>query len=78
MPADVVALVGTISRALADDPDAVTVTESTRGRRHIVRLHVAPGDMGRIIGREGRVANAIRALLVAATGDESWSLEIGD
>jgi uncharacterized protein len=78
MAADVPELVATISRALADHPEAVAVTETVRGRRHVVRLQVAPGDMGRVIGRDGRVANAIRTLLVAAGGDTAWSLEISD
>jgi len=78
MAANIPELVATISRALAEDADAVEVTEGVRGRRHVVRLKVAPDDMGRIIGRDGRVANAMRSLLTAAAGDETWSLEITD
>jgi uncharacterized protein len=78
MAADVAGLVAAVARALVDEPDAVAVEQEARGRRRIVRLKVAPGDMGRIIGRDGRIANAIRALLAAAAEDESWTLEIGD
>jgi len=55
-----------IARSLASDPDAVVVEtdESSRGVRF--RIHVAPGDMGRMIGRRGRVAQAIRTLVRVA------------
>ena len=56
----------------------MAVEEVSRGRRRIVRLTLAPEDLGRIIGREGRVANAIRAVLSAAATDETWALEIQD
>jgi uncharacterized protein len=78
MAANVPELVATISRMLAEEGGAVEVSETARGRRHVVQLKVAPDDMGRIIGRDGRVANAIRSLITAATGDEAWSLEITD
>lgn len=78
MAGNVPELVATIARALADHPESVTVTEGTSGRERVVRLSVAPDDMGRVIGREGRVANAIRSLLEAVPGDERWGLEIVD
>ena len=78
MSADIPELVATIARALADNPDEVRVSETTKGRQHIVQLTVAPEDMGRVIGRDGRVANAIRSLLSAAVDDEQWGLEIVD
>jgi len=55
-----------IARSLASEPDAVVVEteESHRGVRF--RIHVAPGDMGRMIGRRGRVAQAIRTLVRVA------------
>ena len=77
MAADIPGLISAIAGALADQPEAIEVTEVSRGRRQIVRLQVASGDMGRVIGRDGRVANAMRTLLVAA-GDGTWNLEIGD
>jgi len=55
-----------IARALADEPEAVVVEtdETSRGVRF--RIHVAPGDMGRMIGRRGRVAQAIRTVVRVA------------
>lgn len=59
-----------IARSLAGEPDAVVVEteESSRGLRF--RIHVAPGDMGRMIGRRGRVAQAIRTLVRVAGSRE--------
>ncbi|MBX7112482.1 MAG: KH domain-containing protein [Dehalococcoidia bacterium] len=62
------ALVEYLARALARHPDQVVVEEERFGDRIVLRLTVADEDKGRIIGREGRIANAIRSLLyVAAT-----------
>jgi predicted RNA-binding protein YlqC (UPF0109 family) len=59
-----------LARALADEPDAVVVeTEERRGGLRL-RLHVAPEDMGRVIGRRGRTAQAIRALVGAAAAHD--------
>jgi len=59
-----------IARSLAGEPDAVVVgtDESSRGVRF--RIHVAPGDMGRMIGRRGRVAQAIRTVVRVAGSRE--------
>lgn len=76
--ADIPGFVAYVARALVEHPDAVEVSESTRGRQRIVQLRVAQEDMGRVIGRDGRVANAIRAVLRAAPADEQWGLEILD
>jgi predicted RNA-binding protein YlqC (UPF0109 family) len=56
-------LVEYVAKSLVDDPSQVTVTEVTNGSSVILELHVAPEDMGRVIGRSGRVANALRTLL---------------
>jgi predicted RNA-binding protein YlqC (UPF0109 family) len=62
------ALVEYLAKALARHPDQVVVEEERFGDRIVLRLSVAEEDKGRIIGREGRIANAIRSLLyVAAT-----------
>ena len=59
-----------LARSIVDDPDSVIV-ETEQGRRGTtLRLHVAPGDMGRIIGRRGRVAQAIRTVVRAAGARE--------
>lgn len=61
-------LIEYIARSLVDDPLQIEVYESRRGAVMRFRLKVAKEDMGRVIGRNGRVANAMRALLnVAAT-----------
>lgn len=59
-------LVEYIARSLADDPSQVRVKEFRRGGQVILNLSVAREDMGRIIGRNGRVAGAIRTLLRVA------------
>lgn len=55
-----------IARSLVDNPDDVEVHEFVSGRRVDLELSVAKDDMGRVIGKRGRVANAIRALLRVA------------
>lgn len=64
--------------SLVSNPDAVQVTESTEGGRTVFRLQVAAEDKGKVIGRQGRVAQAMRAVLrVAAVKDGSQAtLEI--
>ena len=72
-------LVEYIAKSLVEDPASVEVTETTTGSSAIVlELRVAPDDMGRVIGKSGRVANAIRALLrvVAAKEGKRVTLEI--
>ena len=65
-------LVEYIVKGLVDHPDEVTVTETRRGGDVALQLHVASDDMGRVIGKGGKVANAIRTLLrVAAERDGS-------
>lgn len=64
-------LVEFIARSLVDDPTQVTVSQGRRGSSNVeVRLQVSKEDMGRVIGRGGRVANAIRALLRVAAARE--------
>ncbi|MDA0351613.1 MAG: KH domain-containing protein [Chloroflexi bacterium] len=60
------ALIEYIARSLATKPDEVEVIEEHRGDRVIIHLNVADDDKGRIIGRDGRCANAIRSLLHVA------------
>jgi predicted RNA-binding protein YlqC (UPF0109 family) len=56
------AVVEAIATALADRPDAVGVTEREWRGQSVVELTMAPGDMGRVIGRQGRTAQAVRTL----------------
>lgn len=63
------AVVEVVVRALVDKPDSVRVTESTRRGVTVLELTTAPNDMGKIIGRQGRTAAALRTL-VAVTAEK--------
>lgn len=63
-------LIEFIAKSIVNDPTEVWVTESVRGRDHHIELSVAEEDMGRVIGRNGRVANSMRALLRVAAARE--------
>ncbi|MCA9529127.1 MAG: KH domain-containing protein [Myxococcales bacterium] len=71
-------LIEYIARSLVDDPDAVGVEVIDEGRSVVYELSVAPDDLGKVIGRDGRTARAMRALLAAAArrGDKRGVLEI--
>ena len=56
-------LVETIAKALVDSPDEVVVTESETEREIVLQLHVAQEDMGKVIGKQGRIAKAIRSVV---------------
>lgn len=60
------AVVEVVARALVDKPDSVRVTETERRGMTILELTTAPGDMGKIIGRQGRTAAALRTLVALA------------
>ena len=61
-------LIVTIARGLVEDKDAVSVTVDEPNEEGLVvyHLHVAPDDMGRVIGKQGRIAKAIRTVVMAA------------
>ena len=59
-------VVEVVARALAASPDEVEVTETDRRGETLVELTMAPGELGRVIGRQGRTAAAVRALASAA------------
>ncbi len=63
-------LVEYVATSLVDDPSQVTVNQYRRGSQVILKLEVAKEDMGRIIGRNGKVANSIRMLLRVAAAQE--------
>ena len=54
-----------LARRLVDEPDAVRVEEVEEGEALVLRLHVAPDDVGKVIGRQGRIARALRTLVRA-------------
>ena len=60
-------LVEFISKALVDNPDEVVVTESENDDELVIELKVAPSDMGKVIGKQGRIAKAIRSVVKAAS-----------
>jgi predicted RNA-binding protein YlqC (UPF0109 family) len=64
-------LVEYIVKGLVDQPDQVVVTEKRQGSNVSLQLHVAPDDMGRVIGKGGKVANALRSLLRAMAAKEN-------
>ncbi|MEI3525967.1 MAG: KH domain-containing protein [Eubacteriales bacterium] len=63
-------LVEVIAKALVDNPDAVSVTEKEEGEETILELTVDPSDMGKVIGKQGRIAKAIRSVVKAAASRE--------
>jgi predicted RNA-binding protein YlqC (UPF0109 family) len=60
------ALLAWIARGLVDDPDAVRVETVEEDDAVVLRLHVAPDDIGKVIGRQGRVARALRTVVRSA------------
>ena len=60
-------LVEVIAKSLVDNPDQVVVTETEKGDELLIELKVASSDMGKVIGRQGRIAKAIRAVVKAAS-----------
>jgi uncharacterized protein len=73
-------LVAWIARHLVDDPSAVRVETEEREDATVLVLHVAPGDVGKVIGRQGRIARALRTLVRASGAREHRRviLEIAD
>ena len=69
-----------IARSLVDNPDEVTVTEREESNETILELRVAEGDMGKVIGRQGRIAKEIRVLVksLAQRSGKRVSVEIVD
>ncbi|MEX0851006.1 MAG: KH domain-containing protein [Gaiellaceae bacterium] len=69
-----------IVRRLVDEPDAVRVEREEREDAVLFRLYVAPDDVGKVIGRQGRMARALRSIVRAAgaRADERYVLEIAD
>ena len=59
-----------IAKALVDNPDEVVVTESMKGEDTLIELKVSPADMGKVIGKQGRIAKAIRSVVKAAASKE--------
>lgn len=69
-------LVETLVKALVKNPDAVSITVVEKGSLEIYRVHVAPEDMGKVIGRKGRIANAIRTVVKAGALRENRKVAV--
>lgn len=78
--ADLKRLVEVVARALSDEPDAVRVSQVERRGTTVIELQVAPSDLGRVIGRQGRTAAAVRTLVAAAAESQGTraTLDIRD
>jgi predicted RNA-binding protein YlqC (UPF0109 family) len=63
-----VALLEELARRLVDEPDAVRVETDDEDGVLVLRLHVAPDDVGKVIGRQGRIARALRTVVRASAG----------
>lgn len=63
-------LVEVIAKSLVDSPEEVVVTEKSSEKSLVIELKVAPSDMGKVIGKQGRIAKAIRAVVKAAASKE--------
>ena len=63
-------LVEAIAKSLVDNPDGVEVSETESRQGTIIRLKVDPSDMGKVIGKQGRIAKAIRSVVKAAAAKE--------
>ena len=63
-------LVEVIAKALVDDPDSVVVTEREERKTTVLEVRVADSDMGKVIGKQGRIAKALRSVVKAAAAKE--------
>ncbi|HTV03612.1 MAG TPA: KH domain-containing protein [Luteitalea sp.] len=69
-------LVEVVARALADDPSQVTVTEAEHRGIAVVEVFMAPGELGRLIGRQGRTAQALRTLAQATADRDGRKVQV--
>jgi predicted RNA-binding protein YlqC (UPF0109 family) len=65
-----------IARAIVDNPDAVSVEENIEGKKVNLTLHVAEDDMGMVIGKQGRIAKAIRTVMRAAASADNRDVNV--
>ena len=69
-------LVEVIAKALVENPEAVVVTERDSDRTTIIELSVAPEDMGKVIGKQGRIAKSIRSIVKAASTRDNTRVDV--
>lgn len=69
-------IVEVIAKSLVDHPEDVVVDEKTEGRAVVCELHVASEDMGKVIGKQGRIARAMRTVVKAAATRENKKVTV--
>lgn len=69
-------LLEVIAKSLVDNPDEVVVTEKETEKGLVLELKVAPSDMGKVIGKQGRIAKAIRSVVKAAESRENKQVSV--
>ena len=69
-------LVEIIAKALVEHPDEVLVTQKEEGKHITIELHVTASDMGKVIGKQGRIAKAIRSVVKAASSKENQRVDV--
>ena len=69
-------LVEVIAKALVEHPDEVVVTQKEEGKHVTLELHVAASDMGKVIGKQGRIAKVIRSVVKAASTKENQKVDV--
>ena len=69
-------LVEVIAQALVENPNEVVVTQKEEGKNITVELHVAASDMGKVIGKQGRIAKAIRSVVKAASSKDNKRVDV--
>lgn len=69
-------LVEVIAKSLVDNPDEVVVKQKEEGKNITIELHVAASDMGKVIGKQGRIAKAIRSVVKAASSKDNKRVDV--
>ena len=69
-------LVEAIAKSLVDNPEGVVVTENSGRQGTVIQLRVAPDDMGKVIGKQGRIAKALRTVVKAAATKENKKVTV--
>ena len=64
------------AKSMVSEPDAVSIEENVQENSVVLTLHVAEGDMGKVIGKQGRIAKAIRTVVKAAASHENKKVTV--
>ena len=65
-----------IAKSMVSEPDAVSIEENVQENSVVLTLHVSEGDMGKVIGKQGRIAKAIRTVVKAAASHENKKVTV--